>query len=76
MATVRFSVYPTAQEFQITQAVGAATVTNNVELTVDLGTTMDGGTRVISKEEVLLCLERLVDYITKGGANLSGWPPQ
>lgn len=76
MATVRFSIFPDALEAQITQAVGAATVTNNVELTVDLGNTMEGATRVIQKEEVLLCLERLVDFITKGGANLSGWPPQ
>lgn len=76
MATVRLSISPTQREDQVTQAVGAATVTTNVELTIDLGTTMDGGTRVISKEEVLLCLERMVDYITKGGTNLAGWPPQ
>lgn len=76
MATVRFSVFPTAREDQITMAAGAATVTNNVELTVDLGNTMEGSTRVINKEEVLLCLERLIDFITKGGANLTGWPPQ
>lgn len=75
MATVRFSIYPDATEAQITQAVGSATVTNNVELTVDLGSTMDGSSRVISKEEVLLCLERLMDFIAHGGVNQT-WPPQ
>lgn len=45
------------------QAVGAATVTSNIELTVDLGNTMDGSTRPVNREELLLALERLVDYI-------------
>lgn len=76
MATVRFSIYPDALDAQIVQATGAATVTSNVELTVDLGNTMEGSTRVIQKEEVLLCLRRLEDFIMKGSANLSGWPPQ
>jgi len=57
-------------------ATGSATATSNVKLTVDLGNTMDGSSRVIQKEEVLLCLERLMDFIMKGGANLTGWPPQ
>jgi hypothetical protein len=76
MATVRFSIFPDATEAQIVQAVGAATVTSNIELTVDLGNTMDGTSRVIQKEEVLLALERLADFIMKGGVNLTGWPPQ
>lgn len=76
MATVRFSVPVDGREDQITQAVGAATVTTNVELTVDLGNTMEGSTRVIQKDEVLLALTRLKDYIMKGGTNLTGWPPQ
>jgi hypothetical protein len=76
MATVRFSYLVDGREDQITQAVGAATVTTNMELTVDLGNTMEGNTRVINKEEVLLGLQRLKDFIMKGGANLTGWPPQ
>lgn len=76
MATVRFSIFPDALEAQIVQAVGAATVTSNIELTVDLGNTMDGASRVIQKDEVLLALQRLRDFILKGGANLTGWPPQ
>jgi hypothetical protein len=63
VATVRFSTFPTATEAQIVQAAGAATVTSNIELTVDLGNTMDGSTRPVNREELLLALERLVDYI-------------
>ena len=71
MATVRWSIFPGATEGQITQATGAATVTNNIELTVDLGNTMDGATRVISREEVLHSLQRLRDYILD-----HPWTPQ
>lgn len=45
------------------QAVGAATVTSNIELTVDLGNTMDGSSRPVNREELLLALRRLEDYI-------------
>lgn len=76
MATVRFSVPVDGIESAITQAVGAATVTTNVELTVDLGNTMEGSTRVIQKDEVLLALTRLRDYIMTGGKTAAGWPPQ
>ena len=76
MATVRFSVLVDGTEAQITQAAGSATVTTNVELTVDLGNTMEGSSRVIYKEEVLLALRRLEDYIIAGGKNYTGWPPQ
>lgn len=69
MATVRLSIFPTATEAQITQAVGAATVTNNIELTIDQGNTMDGATRALTKVEVLLCIERLADFIEHGGLN-------
>jgi hypothetical protein len=75
MATVRFSTYPGATESQIVQATGSATVTSNIELTVDLGSTMDGATRTVSKEEVLHSLRRLMDFIEHGGVNQS-WPPQ
>jgi hypothetical protein len=75
MATVRFSTYPSATEAQIVQAVGSATVTSNIELTVDLGNTMDGGNRQISREEVILSVRRLLDFLVHGGANGTGWPP-
>jgi hypothetical protein len=63
VATIRFSTFPGATEAQIVQAVGAATVTSNIELTVDMGSTMDGATRVIQRDEVLLALQRLRDYL-------------
>ena len=58
-----------ATEAQIVQAVGAATVTSNIELTFDQGNTMDGATRALNKEELLLAIERLYDYIVHGGLN-------
>ena len=69
MATVRLSTFPTAREDQIVQAVGAATVTSNIELTIDQGNTMEGATRPLQKEEVLDALDRLRDYIVRGGLN-------
>lgn len=63
MATIRLSTFPGATEAQIVQAVGAAVVTSNIELTVDMGNTMDGATRVIQRDEVLLALQRLRDYL-------------
>ncbi|MEA3108760.1 MAG: hypothetical protein QOI88_3365 [Gammaproteobacteria bacterium] len=77
MATVRLSIFPTARMDQITQAVGAATVTNNIELTVDLGNTMDGSSRVLRKQEVIDSVRRLLDFIIQGGTAGNGaWPPQ
>jgi hypothetical protein len=76
VATIRFSYLTDGREDQITQVAGAATVTTNMELTIDVGNTMEGNTRVINKEEVLLGLKRLQDFIMKGGASQTGWPPQ
>jgi hypothetical protein len=73
MATRRYSIQPGDDEFAVTEAVGAATVTKCIELTVDLATsTVNGasGTRAVTKEEVLLALEKLENYITK-----NQWPP-
>ena len=63
MATIRLSIFPTATEAQIVQAAGAATVTSNIELTVDMGNTMDGTSRPVNREEVVLALRRLIDYV-------------
>lgn len=71
MATVRWSTTPGDREQDIVQAVGAATVTKNIELTVDLGNTMDGSSRILSREEVLHSLYRLCDYIVD-----HTWTPQ
>jgi hypothetical protein len=66
-------VNPGENEFQVTQAVGAAVDTKNIELTVELADTAvneDGGTRIISKEEVLIALDKIKNHIL---ANI--WPP-
>lgn len=47
----------------VTEAVGSATVTTDIELTVDLATTP-------SRERVLVALERMRDYILQ-----INWPP-
>lgn len=76
MATRLYSIDPENSEFQVTEAVGSAIVTKNVELTVNLASTLitdsnsPTGTRAITKNEVILSLEKLKDYILKGN-----WPP-
>lgn len=73
MATRRYSIDPGQHLEDITEAAGAATVTNHIELTVDCASTVvneGSSTRVISKNEVLLALELFEQYITK-----SNWPP-
>lgn len=73
MATRRYSVAPGASLETVVEAVGAATVTAAVELTVDLANTVvtDGSsTRTISKNEVLIVLDILCQYLTR-----SNWPP-
>ena len=57
----------------VDEEVGIATEDNNVELTVDLASTIvtDGATtRTISKQEVLIILDIFAQYITRGI-----WPP-
>ena len=76
MATRLYSVNPEDSEFQITEAVGSAIVTKNIELTVNLSATLitdsnsPTGTRAITKNEVLLALQKMENYIEKGS-----WPP-
>lgn len=75
MATVLFSTTPGDREQDILQNVGSATVHKNVEITIDLGNTMDGSSRVISKEEVIHTLKRFIDFLVHGAQNQE-WPPQ
>ena len=67
MATRRYSLNTGDNEYQVTEAVGAATVTKGIELTVDLAVVTDtlGG-----KQAVLLALEIFRDYLLRGN-----WPP-
>lgn len=75
MATRVFRVNPgeqmeaTGTTGGVTEAAGAAT-TKLVEVTVDCSTTGVGGTRVITRDEVLEGLEEIIDYIQR-----VQWPP-
>jgi hypothetical protein len=71
MATRRYSVQPgDADAYGITEAVGAATATKCIELTVDLGNVVEGNTRPPNRQEVITALEKLFDYVRQ-----SNWPP-
>lgn len=74
MATRRYKISPGETEFSVVEEVGAATNSDTVELTVDLATTIvtdpSGSTRTISKNEVLIALEQLSNWITT-----HNWPP-
>lgn len=73
MATRLYGANPGFALESVTEGVGSATSSHNVELTVDLASTIvtdNGTTRTISKSEVLLILELFQEYIAK-----SNWPP-
>lgn len=66
MATRRYKISRGETEFQIVEEVGAATVSDDIELTIDLAnlSTADG------REEVLLALDMFKAHIINGN-----WPP-
>lgn len=72
MATRRFKVNPGEQENQVVEEVGGAVNSAAVELTVELAATVNipGGTRTISKAELLEALEKIKNHIIK-----ANWPP-
>lgn len=73
MATRRYKISVGETEFQVVEEVGAAVNSDTVELTVDLATTAvtdNGSTRAITKNEVLIALEQLENYILS-----HNWPP-
>ncbi len=63
MATRRYGLSRGETFDQVTEAVGAAVASDSVEVTVDLASSL-------SKEDVLLALEKIENYITQGN-----WPP-
>lgn len=64
MATRRYSTTPQAADFQTVEAVGAATVTSPIELTVDFDAlTTAGLSDVQAKLQVLMALDKLHAYI-------------
>lgn len=75
MPTVRYSIATgtgTLVDTQVTQAVGAATVTQAIEITIEHGATvLNGGTAALQKVDVINALE-----IAKGFIAERPWPPQ
>lgn len=63
MATRRYKISRGETEFDIVEEVGAATASDNIELTVDLAVNLE-------KNEVLMALDMLQNHIVKGN-----WPP-
>ena len=70
MATRRYSVGIGQGKESVTEAAGLAVVTANVELTIDFGATIGGVAGSMRREDALLAVDRLRQYIL--GAN---WPP-
>lgn len=74
MATRLYSIDVEDEYTEVTEAVGSATATKSIELTIDIADTvvnLDGsGTRAITKEEALLALDKLKNYILE-----SDWLP-
>lgn len=69
MATRLYSANPGDHLEDVVEAAGSAITTKNVELTVNLATTVvndNGSTRAIQKEEVLICLNLFEQYIARG----------
>jgi hypothetical protein len=55
----------------VTEAVGAATVTQAIEVTIEFGATvLNGGTGALTKTDVLLGLDAIRNYIVE-----RIWPP-
>lgn len=63
MATRRYGLSQGETFDQVTEAVGAAIVTDSVEITIDLASSL-------SREDVLLAIEKIENYITQ-----NNWPP-
>lgn len=63
MATRRYGLSRGETFDQVTEGVGAAVAVDSVELTVDLASNL-------TREDVLLAIEKIQNYITQGN-----WPP-
>ncbi len=73
MATRLYGISVGEGEFTVTEGAGSAVAADKVELTVELANTAVGafsGTRIIEKQEVLDCIEKIKNHILKGN-----WPP-
>ena len=63
MATRRYGISRGETSQQIAEGVGSATSADDIEITVDLAVNL-------TKEDVMLALEKFKDHIFKGN-----WPP-
>lgn len=73
MATRLYGANPGFSLEDVSETVGSPTTSNNVELTVDLSTSIvtDGGTtRALTREEVLQAILLFQEHLIK-----SNWPP-
>lgn len=70
MATRRYSYTPNAAPYGVVEAIGSATVTGPIEITIDLGNVMVGSTVALKRQDVIEGLLKLVEYIERGN-----WPP-
>lgn len=70
MATRRYSYTPNQAAYAIVEAVGSATVTGPMELTIDLGNVMVGSTAPLKRQDVIEGLLKIVEHIEHGN-----WPP-
>lgn len=70
MATRRYSITPNNPPYNVVEAVGAATVSGPVEVTIDLAAVMQGNTVAMARVTVLEQLQKIVEYIERGN-----WPP-
>ncbi len=59
MATRRYGISRGETEFSITEGVGAAVASDNIELTFDLAVGL-------TREDVLLALDKIANHILKG----------
>lgn len=74
MATRRYGLKPEQAAYQITEAVGAAIVTNPIELTVDFDAMIaynPSMTGTQGKMMVVDALQKLAEYIEQDAV----WPP-
>ena len=67
MATIRWSINPQDRTDQVVQAVGAAVVTKNIEVTVDTGALIAAGiTGTQLRMQILQALTRIEEFIEQG----------
>ena len=73
MATRRYMINAGQRDFEITEAVGAAVVTKNIELTVDFGA-LAALTPTLTGTQARLQVAQAVQLLSERIAN-GDWPP-